>query len=221
MDDRTRGGVVPRGRRPWLAGLAAANALAAWGGAVALMSGATDFGETITTRLPFESARLAGAALACIVGVPLTALAGSAWARGARTDALALATGSMLIGWILGQVVVIAAFSMFQPLYLAVGAALVAAAGGVPRGERRRGAISIVAGAVIGAVGVRLVGNPVDDGVAAASILAFPFLVTGAAMVVGGWVWTLRLAGGRVDAGGDPLPTTQAVGRGRITADER
>lgn len=195
MDDPARRGAEPVRHRRWLAGLAAANALAAWGGAIALVSGATDFGETIGARLPFESARLAGIALACIVGLPLTVLAASAWRPGPRTNHLAVATGSMLIGWILGQLVVIAAFSWFQPLYLGVGIALIVAAGGIAWSGRRRGVIGIVTGAVIGAVGARLIGNPIEDGVSMASILAIPFLLVGGAMVVTGWVWTLRIAG--------------------------
>lgn len=179
-------------RRPWLAAFAAINAIAAWGGAIALVSGATDFGQAIDTRFPFENARLAGVALAIIVGLPLTALATSAWRSSPRTDLLALATGSMLIGWILGQLIVIAAFSVFQPLYLGVGIALIVAAGGTPGGGDRRGAIGIVTGAVVGAVGARLIGNPIDDGLTMTSILAMPLLLGGAAMVVTGWVWTTR-----------------------------
>ena len=57
-------------RRPWLAGFAAFNAFAAWAGAVGLVTGGTDFGESINDRLPFDSLVLAGLALGIIVGIP-------------------------------------------------------------------------------------------------------------------------------------------------------
>ena len=98
-------------RRPWLAGFAAFNAFGAWAGAVGLVTGGMDFGESINDRLPFDSLVLAGLALGITVGIPLTVLAWSAWTGGPRTDDLALVTGLMLIGWIVGQVVVIRAFS--------------------------------------------------------------------------------------------------------------
>lgn len=123
---------IRRGRRPWLAGVAAFNAFAAWAGAFGLVTGGIDFGATINDRLPFQSLVLAGVALAVIVGGPLAVLAWSAWTGGPRTDDLALVAGLMLVGWIVGQVVVIRAFSPFQPAYLAVGAALVAASHRVP-----------------------------------------------------------------------------------------
>lgn len=114
-------------RRPWLAGFAALNALGAWAGAVGLVTGGTDFGASINERLPFDSLVLAGLALAVIVGIPLSVLAWSAWTGGSRTDELALVVGLVLIGWILVQVAVIRAYSFFQPTYLVVGAAFVAA----------------------------------------------------------------------------------------------
>jgi len=123
-------------RRPWLAGFAAFNAFAAWAGAFGLFTGGTDFGESIDDRLPFDSLVLAGLALVTIVGVPLTVLAWSAWTGGQKTDGLALLAGLMLIGWIVGQVIVIRAFSFFQPAYLAVGSAFVVAS---HRRRRSRG----------------------------------------------------------------------------------
>ena len=92
----------PAARRPWLAVFAAFAAFGAWAGAFGLITGGTDFGDTINNRLPFDSLVLAGLALAFIVGVPLTVLAWSAWTGGTRTDDLALVVGLVLIGWILG-----------------------------------------------------------------------------------------------------------------------
>lgn len=126
-------------RRPWLAGLAALNALAAWAGAIGLVTGGTDFGESINDRLPFDSLVLAGLALGIIVGIPLTVLAWSAWTGGPRTNDVALVVGLMLIGWIVVQVAVIQAFSVFQPAYLAIGIFFMAASRRVRLPPRRHG----------------------------------------------------------------------------------
>jgi membrane protein DedA with SNARE-associated domain len=114
-------------RRPWLAAFAAVNAFGAWAGAFGLITGGTDFGDAINDRLPWDSLVLAGLALAVIVAVPLTLLAWSAWTGGSRTDDLSLVVGLVLIGWILGQIVVIRSFSWFQPAYLVIGAIFVLA----------------------------------------------------------------------------------------------
>ena len=139
----TPGGIEHR-VRPWyrrrglVGGVAAFNAVAAWGGAIALLGGATDFGETATARLPFESLVLAGLALAVAVAVPLSVLAWAEW-RGTRwADSWALLAGVVLIGWILLQIVVLRTFSFFQPTYLLVGAYFVLASGRLGGGRHRR-----------------------------------------------------------------------------------
>lgn len=137
-DEMTESTLSVSTRRPWLAAFAAFNAFGAWYGAVGLITGGLDFGESINERLPFDSVVLAGLALGIIVGIPLTVLTWSAWTGGPRTDDLALGVGLMLIVWIVVQIAVIRTFSVFQPTYLAVGAAFVAASRRVTiRGERR------------------------------------------------------------------------------------
>src|SRR4051812_24357465 len=51
---------------------------------------------------------------------------------------LALISGVLIIGWIVVQVVVLRAFSLFQPAYMCVGACLVAASRGVRVAPRSR-----------------------------------------------------------------------------------
>jgi dienelactone hydrolase len=179
-------------RRPWLAGFAAFNAFGAWAGAVGLIAGGMDFGESINDRLPFDSLVLAGLALGFVVGIPLTVLAWSAWTGGPRTDDLALVVGLTLIGWIVVQVAVIRAFSLFQPVYLAVGAYFVAASHRVTLSPRHRGVFSVVVGSVLAAVGVGLLPHPIENGVTAVSVLAVTLLLSGIAMVGFGAVWALR-----------------------------
>jgi dienelactone hydrolase len=179
-------------RRPWLAGVAAFNAFGAWAGAVGLIAGGMDFGESINDRLPFDSLVLAGLALGFVVGIPLTVLAWSAWTGGPRTDDLALVVGLTLIGWIVVQAAVIRAFSLFQPVYLAVGAYFVAASHRVTLSPRHRGVFSVVVGSVLAAVGVGLLPHPIENGVTAVSVLAVTLLLSGIAMVGVGAVWALR-----------------------------
>ena len=181
-------------RRPWLAGFAAFNAFGAWAGAIGLVTGGMDFGESINDRLPFHSLVLAGLALGIIVGIPLTVLAWSAWVGGPRTDDLALAVGLTLIGWIVVQVAVIRAFSLFQPAYLAVGAAFVAASHRVSLSPHRRGVLILAVGSVLAAVGVGLLPHPIKNGLTAMSVVAIALLLSGVALVGFGAVWAL---GGR------------------------
>lgn len=173
-------------RRRWLAGFAALNAFGAWAGAVGLITGAMDFGEVIDERLPFDSLVVAGLALATIVAVPLTVLAWSAWVGGPRTDQLALLVGLLLIGWIIGQIVVIRAFSPFQPAYLAVAAGFVAASHRVTLTPGRRAVLLVVVGAVLSAVGIGLLPHLLEDGVSGTAALAVASLLGGLVLVVMG-----------------------------------
>ena len=108
-------------RRRALAGFAALNAVAAWAGAIGLLTGDIDFGDTLDDRLPFDNLALAGVSLAVIVAIPLSALSWSAWTGHRRTNELSLLVGIALIGWIVLQVLILRSLSLFQALYLGVG----------------------------------------------------------------------------------------------------
>jgi uncharacterized protein len=176
----------PRASRRWLAGTAAFNALAAWGGAVALATGGIDFGDVINDRLPFGSLVLAGVALATIVALPLTVLAWAAWTGAAKADDIALAAGVLLCGWIVVQVVVLRAFSLFQPLYLVVGVFFIAASHRVRLGRGWRGVLVVAIGAVVAAVGVGLLPHLIRTGLSVASVVSVVSLAAGIACLVEG-----------------------------------
>jgi hypothetical protein len=106
---------------------AAVNAAAAWGGAIALLAGWTDFGDRLDHRLPFESPALAGLALAVIVAVPLSGLAALAWRGDPRTARAAMCAGVVLVAWIAVQLAFLRAFSVFQPAYVVIGLLFVVA----------------------------------------------------------------------------------------------
>ncbi len=179
-------------RRPWLAALAALNAIAAWAGAVALVTGGIDFGDRANDRLPFDSLVFAGLALAAIVAAPLTMLAWSAWAGADRTSDVALVVGLMLIGWIVVQVVVLRAFSLFQPAYLGIGAFFVVASRRVRLGPGRRGLLLVAVGAIVGAAGVGLLPHPVKRGLTSMSVASIVLLTAGITSVVVGALSALR-----------------------------
>ncbi len=118
-------GRASRGTRyPALALLAALNAVAALGGAWGLASGALSTGE-LETRLPWDSPVLGGVALFLAVAVPNAVVAVLAWRGDRRTGPVAVATGVVLVAWILVELAFLRELSFFHPLYLAVGLLMV------------------------------------------------------------------------------------------------
>lgn len=179
-------------RRPWLAAAAALNALAAWGGAIALATGVIDFGDALNERLPFDSLPFAGVALGLVVALPLTVLAWAGWTGHERTDDLALAVGVLLIGWIVVQIAVLRSFSPFQPTYLCIGIGFVAASHRIHPGDVVRGAVAVVGGAILVAAGVGLLPHLIKAGFTPISTLSVVLLAAGvAASALGVW-WMAR-----------------------------
>jgi len=95
-------------------------AIGAFGGAMALVSGAIDLGES-TSDLPLASPVLAGLALGMINGVLPAAVAFGAWRRAAWSELGHVAVGVALIAWILVQVAFIGFGSALQATYLLYG----------------------------------------------------------------------------------------------------
>ena len=86
-----------------LLGLEALLALAAYAGAIALLSGAMDFAEA-TDRLPFASTTLAGIALAIVNGVLPTAVLIGALRRAAWAGLGHRLVGAALMLWVVVQI---------------------------------------------------------------------------------------------------------------------
>lgn len=149
-----------RGAHRGLAVLLAANAVAASGGAVAMVLGVLDLGPDVTPRLPFASPVLAALALAVVVAVPLGLAAGAAWRGEAQTADLVVGAGVLLLGWIVVQLAFIRTFSPFQPVYAALGAALVLwgrrlhRAGDAPEPERTRSTVVVAARCAVAVAGL-------------------------------------------------------------------
>jgi pimeloyl-ACP methyl ester carboxylesterase len=119
-------------------------------------------------------------------------LAWAAWTGSARTNDLALFTGLILIGWIVVQVVVLRAFSLFQPAYLCIGAWFVAASNRVRVEPRRKGMLLIAVGAILIAAGVGLTPHLIKNSLSIMSAASVVALVAGMAFGVQGARTALR-----------------------------
>ena len=111
-------------RHSGLAVLGALNALAATGGSWGLASGRLSLGG-FESRLPWGSTLLGGLALFVVVAVPNAVLAVLAWRGDRRTGPVAVATGLVLVAWILVELAFLRELSFFHPLYVAVGLVMV------------------------------------------------------------------------------------------------
>lgn len=118
---------VTRGRRlrRTLTALEALLVLGAFGGAVGLMSGALDVGET-AQDLPWQSPVLAGVALGLINGVFPAAVMVLARRHHRWAPAGHVLVGVALMGWIVVQVAFIGLNSALQVLYFVYGAVVAA-----------------------------------------------------------------------------------------------
>lgn len=96
-------------------------AVAAAAGAIGLAGRGIDFGEPISSRLPFHSYPFAGAALLATVAVPLAGAAVAAWRRHRCTTEWAVGAGAMLVSWIAVEAAVIRTYSWMQPVCAAWG----------------------------------------------------------------------------------------------------
>ncbi|MBF6137387.1 hypothetical protein IU501_30905 [Nocardia otitidiscaviarum] len=94
-------------------------------GAVGLAGGGIDLGQTIVRRFPFESPVFAALALALVVAVPMAVTSWSAAHGERRAPTVAIASGGLLIGWIVVQIAVIRTFSILQPVCVLFGIAIV------------------------------------------------------------------------------------------------
>ncbi len=120
-----RAGTAGRGRHPGLAAVALLNAVAATVGAWGLASGVLSIGDRLEARLPWGSTAAAAVALFLVVALPNAVLTVLAWRGDRRTAVAAMATGVVLIGWIVVELAFIRELSFFHPLYAVIGLAIV------------------------------------------------------------------------------------------------
>jgi len=82
-------------------------AASAYAGAVGLGTGTDPCLRHVTDRLPFRSPMFGAAALVAAGAVPHTSVARYAWRGDARTDQSAVVAGTLLVGWIGVEAIVI------------------------------------------------------------------------------------------------------------------
>lgn len=110
-----------RMERAWLGLITGITAIAAAAGGIGLLTRTVDLGDTVTSRLPFGSIALAGAALLLVVALPMTVVS-YLTAHGRREyAAAAMGAGALLVCWIAGEVAVIRVFSWLQVVFVVVG----------------------------------------------------------------------------------------------------
>ena len=97
-------------------------AVAAGAGAIALLTGATDFGTELNARLPFASPTFAGFALLVVVALPMGLVAVFTSRHDRRAPIAAIVAGALLVGWIVIQLFILRSFSWLQPICAALGA---------------------------------------------------------------------------------------------------
>ncbi|WP_067857209.1 hypothetical protein [Nocardia shimofusensis] len=93
----------------------------AFAGAVGLAGGGADPGSEVTARLPFRSPVFAGAALAALVGIPMTATAVLAGRSRSLAGPVGVGSGLLLTGWVTVQPFIIGRFHWLQPTFGALG----------------------------------------------------------------------------------------------------
>jgi hypothetical protein len=126
-----------RGHRV-LSAVTAVMAVASAAGAVGIAGGGVDFGDTVESRLPFQSMPLAGLALFTLVTLPMGVATWQTWRGGPRAGVTALAAGALLMGWIVVQLLFIRTFSALQPICFAYGATVAALGWLAGRADGRR-----------------------------------------------------------------------------------
>jgi hypothetical protein len=116
--------------RPWsryeaLAAYAGFIALSAYFGAAGMIGGFLPVKASLASRLPLHSPVFAGVALACVVGVPVTAAAALALRRHLRSRDAATIAGILLVGWIIVEMAIVREISFLQVVYGGAGLGLI------------------------------------------------------------------------------------------------
>jgi hypothetical protein len=102
----------------------ALTAVASLAGAIGLVTGSIDLGAVINRRLPFGSPAFGGLALIVVVVLPMATGVVLSWRGSGQANLVAIADGALLMGWIVDELAVIRSFSILQPIFAVVGAAI-------------------------------------------------------------------------------------------------
>jgi len=111
---------MPTTRRTLL-GLHLFNASSAVGGGIALIAGGLGVPTTLLRHTPFDSFVVPGIFLAAVIGGSATIAATALLAHWRRALVSSAASGAIMVGWILGETLLVEGFSWLQGLYLLTG----------------------------------------------------------------------------------------------------
>jgi hypothetical protein len=115
---------MPATRRT-LVGLHLFNALSAVGGGIALVAGGLGVPTALLRHTPFDSFVVPGIFLAAVIGGSATIAATALLAHWRRALVTSAAAGAIMVGWILGETLLVEGFSWLQGLYLLFGSIVV------------------------------------------------------------------------------------------------
>ena len=113
--------------RRTLVGLHLFNAVSAVGGGIALAADLLGVPTVLLRHTPFDSFIVPGIFLAVIIGGSATVGAAALLAHRPRALVTSAAAGAVMVGWILGETLLVEGFSWLQGLYLATGSIIVVA----------------------------------------------------------------------------------------------
>lgn len=117
---------MPTTRRT-LVGLHLFNALSAVGGGIALSAGGLGVPTALLRHTPFDSFVVPGIFLAAVIGGSATIGAIALLAHWRRALVTSTAAGAVMVGWILGETLLVEGFSWLQGLYLITGSIVLVA----------------------------------------------------------------------------------------------
>jgi hypothetical protein len=107
--------------RRTLLGLHLFHVLSAVGGGIGLVVGALPVPLSVLRHTPFDSFVVPGIFLATVVGGSAAIGASAMLARSRQASMISAAAGAVMVGWILGETVLVQGFSWLQALYLLTG----------------------------------------------------------------------------------------------------
>ena len=141
--NRTTGVVTAATIRRTLIGLHLFNAISAVGGGIALAAGLLGVPVDLLRHTPFDSFVVPGIFLAVIIGGSATIGATALLNHRLQAPIASAAAGAVMVGWILGETLLVEGFSWLQGLYLLTGSLTVVATirlsrAGVPAPEAAR-----------------------------------------------------------------------------------
>jgi len=128
--------------RRTLVGLHLFNAVSAVGGGIGLVAGGLGVPTVLLRHTPFDSFVVPGIFLAVVIGGSATIGAAALLAHRRRALVTSAAAGAVMVGWILGETLLVEGFSWLQGLYLVTGSIVFAASirlsqAGTPASEPR------------------------------------------------------------------------------------